>query len=158
MTYLERVGCDGSGEDFYLYSSACFSVLTEADAIFCREIKEGRCKWVKEETECWETWVVSSDFIVHYRLKMHYRLKWGHTGLRMFPQSKKWSPWRALWCKYSVTLPTCPEEANRLMVVRSIQPRLASSLWFTSRNWTIARLAASGEANTHAHAHTHIHG
>jgi len=33
------------------------------------------------------------------------------------------------------------------MVVRSIQPRLASSLWFTSRNWTIARLAASAEAN-----------
>lgn len=63
--YLERVGCDGSGEDFHLYSRACFSVLTEADAIFCWEIKEGRCKWVKEETERWETRVVSSDFIVH---------------------------------------------------------------------------------------------
>lgn len=56
-----------------------------------------------------------------------------------------------------VLLPTCPEEANRLMVVRSIQPRLASSLWFTSRNWTIARLAASGEANTHTHGQINIH-
>lgn len=41
------------------------------------------------------------------------------------------------------TKPTCPEEARRLMVVSSIQPRLVSSLWFTSRNWTMARLAAS---------------
>lgn len=48
-------------------------------------------------------------------------------------------------------LPTCPEEAKRLMVVRSIQPRLVSSLWFTSRNWTIARLAASGKTQTHRH-------
>lgn len=45
----------------------------------------------------------------------------------------------------SSTQPTCPEEASRLMVVRSIQPRLVSSLWFTSRNWTMARLAASGK-------------
>lgn len=44
-------------------------------------------------------------------------------------------------------LPTCPEEAKRLMVVNNIHPRLVSSLWFTSRNWTIARLAASGNAS-----------
>lgn len=50
-----------------------------------------------------------------------------------------------------VFLPTCPDEASRLMVVRSIQPRLASSLWFTSRNWTMARLASSEGTNTQTH-------
>lgn len=38
---------------------------------------------------------------------------------------------------------TWPEDANKLIVVRSIQPLLASSLWLISRNWTMARLAAS---------------
>lgn len=38
---------------------------------------------------------------------------------------------------------TWPEDASRLIVVRSIQPLLASSLWLISRNWTMARLAAS---------------
>lgn len=57
---------------------------------------------------------------------------------------------KKMWCciyRRGVFLPTCPDEASRLMVVRSIQPRLASSLWLTSRNWTMARLAASGETN-----------
>lgn len=80
-----RVGCDGSGEDFYLYSRACFSALTEADAIFCWEIKEGRCKWVKEETERWETQVVSTDFIVHLDSNEGHPY---NIGLITYPQSK----------------------------------------------------------------------
>lgn len=53
-----------------------------------------------------------------------------------------------IWC--TLNIQTCPEEASRLMVFRSIQPRLASSLWFTSRNCTMALLAASvGGAHTH---------
>lgn len=52
---------------------------------------------------------------------------------------------------------TCPEEASRLMVVRSIQPRLASSLWFTSRNCTMALLAASvGGAHTQTESLTRL--
>lgn len=63
-------------------------------------------------------------------------------------RNERWFKTFTQYCTVSF-LPTCPEEANRLMVVRSIQPRLASSLWFTSRNWTMARLAASGKTITH---------
>lgn len=45
---LGRISQDGCSGDFHLYSRAYFSVLAEADAIFYWEIKEGRCKWVKE--------------------------------------------------------------------------------------------------------------
>ena len=49
LTNENKVGrWDGTTGDFYFSSRACFSVLTKADAIFCWEIKEGRCKWVKE--------------------------------------------------------------------------------------------------------------
>ena len=45
--------------------------------------------------------------------------------------------------KYEKQGLTWPEDANKLIVVRSIQPLLASSLWLISKNWTMARLAAS---------------
>ena len=67
LTNENKVGrWDGTTGDFYFSSRACFSVLTKADAIFCWEIKEGRCKWVKERQR-WETSfsVVSPDFILH---------------------------------------------------------------------------------------------
>lgn len=107
--------------------------FTEDDAIFCWQIKEGRCKWVNEMQDAEKP---------HFSLHMYEGNPYKHKA-----ESKK-----TTWC--SVFLPTCPDEASRLMVVRSIQPRLASSLWFTSRNWTMARLAASGETNTQTHKHT----
>lgn len=130
-----RIRWDGSGGDFY--SRLCFSVVTEADAIFCWGIKEGYVNGSTRDRRLRNLFFnklfppLSSCVYAHMYEGTKAQKEHGDA------------------LEYSVILPTCPEEANRLMVVRSIQPRLVSSLWFTSRNWTIARLAASGGTDTH---------